>query len=102
MSFVDTSITYTWSIKFRVNGIYYSTLSITCFFLLNRENKKLRIEVENLEEDLQRKSQQATVLLDGDLKTLQFEFAEKNKVLYINIQFLLIHTFSSDVLHVKT
>ena len=51
-----------------------------CFVVFFRENKKLRIEIENLQEDIQRKSQQATVLLDGDLKTLQFDIVEKNKV----------------------
>ena len=48
--------------------------------IYNRENKKLRIEVENLEEDIQRKNQQASMLLDGDLKSLQFDIVEKNKV----------------------
>jgi hypothetical protein len=47
---------------------------------LEREARKLRAQVSDLEEQLQRKHQQAAASVDSDLRTLQFEFAEKNKV----------------------
>ena len=46
------------------------------------ENKKLRAEVSHLQEDLLTKTKQTSVMLDGDLKTLQFDLAEKNKVVF--------------------
>ncbi|KAK2151466.1 hypothetical protein LSH36_362g02009 [Paralvinella palmiformis] len=48
---------------------------------LERENKKLKNEVESLEEELVKKTQQASTLIDSDLKTAQLELAEKTKEL---------------------
>ncbi|XP_025116090.1 coiled-coil domain-containing protein 102A-like isoform X2 [Pomacea canaliculata] len=48
---------------------------------LERENRKLRSAVADLEEQLQRKHQQAAASVDGDLRALQFDLAEKNKEL---------------------
>ncbi|KAK7492233.1 hypothetical protein BaRGS_00016530 [Batillaria attramentaria] len=48
---------------------------------LERENRKLRSNVNDLEEQLQRKHQQAAASVDSDLRTLQFDLAEKNKEL---------------------
>lgn len=48
---------------------------------LERENRKLRTQMTDLEEQLQRKHQQAAVAVDSDLRTLQFELAERNKEL---------------------
>ncbi|NXA41604.1 C102A protein, partial [Eudromia elegans] len=48
---------------------------------LERENKKLRAQIEDLEEVLARKRRQAASALDTDLKTIQAELFEKNKEL---------------------
>lgn len=47
---------------------------------LERENKKLRAQIEDLEEVLARKRRQTASALDTDLKTIQTELFEKNKV----------------------
>lgn len=47
---------------------------------LERENKKLRTQMEDLEEQLARKRRQAASALDTDLKTIQSELFERNKV----------------------
>lgn len=49
---------------------------------LERENRKLRSAVADLEEQLQHKHQQAAASVDGDLRALQFDLAEKNKVIF--------------------
>ncbi|XP_052458030.1 coiled-coil domain-containing protein 102A-like [Carassius gibelio] len=48
---------------------------------LERENKKLRAQTEDLEEQLARKRRQAASALDTDLKTIQCELFERNKEL---------------------
>ncbi|XP_033755011.1 coiled-coil domain-containing protein 102A-like isoform X2 [Pecten maximus] len=48
---------------------------------LERENKKIRIQIEDLEEQLQRKTQQTSVVVDSDMRTLQNDLSEKNKEL---------------------
>ncbi|XP_025050405.1 coiled-coil domain-containing protein 102A, partial [Alligator sinensis] len=48
---------------------------------LERENKKLRAQIEDLEEVLARKRRQTASALDTDLKTIQTELFEKNKEL---------------------
>ncbi|KAM3829169.1 coiled-coil domain-containing protein 102A isoform 1-T1 [Vipera latastei] len=48
---------------------------------LERENKKLRAQIEDLEEILTRKRRQTTCALDTDFKTVQAELFEKNKEL---------------------
>uniref|UniRef100_A0A663MTD3 Coiled-coil domain-containing protein 102A n=1 Tax=Athene cunicularia TaxID=194338 RepID=A0A663MTD3_ATHCN len=48
---------------------------------LERENKKLRSQIEDLEEVLARKRRQTASALDTDLKTIQAELFEKNKEL---------------------
>ncbi|XP_070536653.1 coiled-coil domain-containing protein 102A-like [Ptychodera flava] len=48
---------------------------------LERESKKLRTQVEDLEENLLKKNRQASAAMDSDLKTLQTELYEKNKEL---------------------
>ncbi|XP_016323887.1 coiled-coil domain-containing protein 102A isoform X2 [Sinocyclocheilus anshuiensis] len=48
---------------------------------LERENKKLRTQMEDLEEQLARKRRQAASALDTDLKTIQCELFERNKEL---------------------
>ncbi|XP_006000485.1 coiled-coil domain-containing protein 102A isoform X1 [Latimeria chalumnae] len=48
---------------------------------LERENKKLRSQIEDLEEVLVKKRKQAASALDSDLKTIQSELFEKNKEL---------------------
>ncbi|XP_030437918.1 coiled-coil domain-containing protein 102A isoform X3 [Gopherus evgoodei] len=47
---------------------------------LERENKKLRAQIEDLEEILARKRRQTASALDTDLKTIQAELFEKNKL----------------------
>ncbi|NXN17497.1 C102A protein, partial [Indicator maculatus] len=47
---------------------------------LERENKKLRAQIEDLEEVLARKRRQTASALDTDLKAIQAELFEKNKV----------------------
>ncbi|XP_034281407.1 coiled-coil domain-containing protein 102A isoform X1 [Pantherophis guttatus] len=48
---------------------------------LERENKKLKAQIEDLEEILARKRRQTTCALDTDFKTIQAELFEKNKEL---------------------
>ncbi|XP_074865317.1 coiled-coil domain-containing protein 102A isoform X2 [Carettochelys insculpta] len=48
---------------------------------LERENKKLRAQIEDLEDVLARKRRQTASALDTDLKTIQAELFEKNKEL---------------------
>nr|XP_060644325.1 coiled-coil domain-containing protein 102A [Anolis sagrei ordinatus] len=48
---------------------------------LERENKKLRAQIEDLEEVLARKRRQTVSALDTDFKTVQAELFEKNKEL---------------------
>ncbi|XP_042336625.1 coiled-coil domain-containing protein 102A isoform X2 [Sceloporus undulatus] len=48
---------------------------------LERENKKLRAQIEDLEEVLARKRRQTVSALDTDFKTIQAELFEKNKEL---------------------
>lgn len=47
---------------------------------LERENKKLRTQIEDLDERLERKTKQMTMASDSDVKALQIELHEKNKV----------------------
>lgn len=47
---------------------------------LERDNKKLKTQVEDLEEQLSKKRRQAASVLDTDLKAIQSELFEKNKV----------------------
>lgn len=47
---------------------------------LERENKKLRSQAEDLEEQLAKKRRQAASALDTDLKAIQSELFERNKV----------------------
>ncbi|XP_068597969.1 coiled-coil domain-containing protein 102A [Brachionichthys hirsutus] len=48
---------------------------------LERDNKKLRAQAEDLEEQLAKKRRQATAALDSDLKVVQKELLERNKEL---------------------
>ncbi|XP_035217089.1 coiled-coil domain-containing protein 102A-like isoform X3 [Stegodyphus dumicola] len=48
---------------------------------LERENKKLRTQIEDLDERLERKTKQMTIASDSDVKALQVELHEKNKEL---------------------
>ncbi|OCT84699.1 coiled-coil domain-containing protein 102A-like [Xenopus laevis] len=48
---------------------------------LERENKKLRLQIQDLEEILTRKRRQTASALDTDLKSIQAELFEKNKEL---------------------
>uniref|UniRef100_A0A3Q4G5H7 Coiled-coil domain containing 102A n=1 Tax=Neolamprologus brichardi TaxID=32507 RepID=A0A3Q4G5H7_NEOBR len=47
---------------------------------LERDNKKLRAQVEDLEEQLAKQRRQAASALDSDLKVIQTELFERNKV----------------------
>lgn len=47
---------------------------------LERDNKKLRAQVEDLEEQLAKQRRQAASALDSDLKAIQTELFERNKV----------------------
>uniref|UniRef100_A0AAV2LT54 Coiled-coil domain-containing protein 102A n=1 Tax=Knipowitschia caucasica TaxID=637954 RepID=A0AAV2LT54_KNICA len=48
---------------------------------LERDNKKLRAQAEDLEEQLAKKRRQAASVLDSDLKAIQTELFERNKEL---------------------
>ncbi|GIY43953.1 hypothetical protein CDAR_422871 [Caerostris darwini] len=48
---------------------------------LERENKKLRTQIEDLNERMERKTKQMTLASDSDVKALQIELHEKNKEL---------------------
>lgn len=48
---------------------------------LERDNKKLRAQAEDLEEQLSKKRRQAASALDSDLKAIQTEMFERNKEL---------------------
>lgn len=56
---------------------------------LERENKKLKTHIEDLEERLERRSKQISSTSDTDVKSLQVELYEKNKVSSIFFQVLL-------------
>ncbi|XP_063294248.1 coiled-coil domain-containing protein 102A isoform X2 [Pelobates fuscus] len=47
---------------------------------LERENKKLRLQIQDLEEILTRKRRQTASALDTDLRSIQAELFDKNKV----------------------
>ena len=49
-------------------------------FALERENKKIRIQIEDLKEQLDRKSQQTSAMANSDVKNLQSELSATNKV----------------------
>ena len=49
-------------------------------FTLERENKKLRTQIQDLEEQLERKSHHASAVVNTDMKSLQNELSDKNKV----------------------
>lgn len=49
--------------------------------VLERENKKLRADLDLVQEELDRKTQQMSTALDGDLRTLQSEMIERTKVI---------------------
>ncbi|XP_048828767.1 coiled-coil domain-containing protein 102A isoform X3 [Brienomyrus brachyistius] len=63
---------------------------------LERDNKKLRAQMEDLEEQLARKRRQAACALDSDLKSIQSELFERNK------EFLLHARVPADVPHILT
>ncbi|KAG8195724.1 hypothetical protein JTE90_002986 [Oedothorax gibbosus] len=48
---------------------------------LERENKKLRTQIEDLDDRLERKTKQMMIASDSDVKALQVELHEKNKEL---------------------
>jgi len=50
---------------------------------LERENKKLKAEVMHMEDELNRRSRQANVVLDHDMKSIQEELSDKIKVGFI-------------------
>ncbi|KAK3610026.1 hypothetical protein CHS0354_032374 [Potamilus streckersoni] len=50
-------------------------------FGLERENKKLRMQIQDLEEQLERKTQHTSTVVDSDMRSLQLELSEKNKEL---------------------
>lgn len=54
---------------------------------LERDNKKLKTQVEDLEEQLSKKRKQAASVLDTDLKAIQSELFEKNKVKMTSVLF---------------
>ncbi len=47
---------------------------------LERDNKKLRTEIENLQEEVDRKSRHSSAVLDMDIKALQTDLSDKTKV----------------------
>ena len=47
---------------------------------LERENKNLKSQVQDLEDSLDKKSKQASSMLDGDLRSLQHDLTERSKV----------------------
>lgn len=49
--------------------------------LLERENKKLHVQISDLEEQLERKSTHASSIQNKDIKTLQMDVSVKNKEL---------------------
>ncbi|MEQ2225529.1 hypothetical protein ILYODFUR_018391 [Ilyodon furcidens] len=59
---------------------------------LERENKKLRAQVEDLEEQCAKKRRQAASALDIDLKAIQSELFEKNKAIMDTKDFILLRT----------
>ncbi|XP_012938189.1 coiled-coil domain-containing protein 102A [Aplysia californica] len=48
---------------------------------LERDNKKLRSQISDFEEELEKKSQTSSTVADSDLKTMQFELSERTKEL---------------------
>jgi coiled-coil domain-containing protein 102A len=63
-------------------------------FALERENKKIRIQIDDLMEQLDRKSQQTSAMANSDVKNLQSELTSRNKVRFKFIQF--DHVASAD------
>ena len=51
-------------------------------FALERENKKIRLQIEDLKDQLERKSQQTSAMTNSDVKNLQTDLSSKNKVPY--------------------
>ena len=47
---------------------------------LERENKNLNAEIDNLTEEVERKSRQASAAVDTDLRSLNNDLAERSKV----------------------
>lgn len=66
---------------------------------LERDNKKLRAQVEDLEEQLAKKRRQAASALDTDLKAIQSELFEKNKVSRTCFAFMSIVEYLYKTLH---
>lgn len=62
---------------------------------LERDNKKLRAQAEDLEEQLAKKRRQAASALDTDLKVIQSELFERNKVDRTILFFRHLSTFSA-------
>lgn len=50
-------------------------------FALERENKKIRLQLEDLKDQLERKSQQTSAMTNSDMKNLQTDLSSKNKEL---------------------
>ncbi|XP_063439661.1 coiled-coil domain-containing protein 102A-like [Mytilus trossulus] len=50
-------------------------------FSLERENKKIRIQIEDLKEQIDRKSQQTSAMANSDVKSLQTDLSASNKEL---------------------
>lgn len=67
---------------------------------LERDNKKLRAQVEDLEEQLSKKRRQAASALDTDLKAIQSELFEKNKVRRKTFFFFFFFNLKNDFLAV--
>lgn len=61
---------------------------------LERENKKLRAQIDDMEEEIDRKCKQLSVSQGSDFKTLQSQLHEKNKVSYERKFFLPIEDCS--------
>lgn len=49
-------------------------------FALERENKKQRTQIEDLEDQIERKTQKTSAIVDSDMRTLQVDLSEKTKV----------------------
>jgi hypothetical protein len=60
--------------------LFTGTLFLTDKFALERENKKIRIQIDDLMEQLDRKSQQTSAMANSDVKNLQSELTSRNKV----------------------
>lgn len=62
---------------------------------LERENKKMKKEIETLEEELNRKNQQHTAMMDCDLKKAKLELEQKTKVSFFCVKYEMIVTMVS-------